>query len=398
MDVERFRNGSAGQLIEREDGDGTYWAFVPNPLPPQLELNVELFQTLSAADRALGALSGLAGTLANPRMFILPFIRREAVLSSRIEGMQATLTDLYVYEASQMPLPGMPEMKLSAQDVREVSNYVRALEYGLERDVPLDRRLMGELHAHLMEGLRNPGDQDQTPGVFRERQNWIGQPGSALQTADFVPPPADMVPQTLAGLETYLRAISDDYPPLVRLALIHYQFEAIHPFIDGNGRVGRLLLALALYRWGLLSQPLLYLSAYFQRYHDDYYDALLGVSRDGRWHEWVIFFLRGVRHQAEAAIAMTKQLQKLHTRYYEQVQEGYQRMSTWVFGVIDLLFEMPYITSQTIQQRFDVSLPTANRTLQRFEDLGILEEISGRQRSRVYAALEILSVMRGDTE
>ncbi|MBN1283811.1 MAG: Fic family protein [Anaerolineae bacterium] len=401
MDIERFRNSPAGHLVEREDDQGQYWAFVPNPLPPQLDLNdSDLVQMLSAADRALGALAGLVGTLANPRMFVLPFIRREAVLSSRIEGMQATLTDLYVYEASQMPLPGMPEMRLSTQHVREVSNYVRALEHGLERlqEAPLDRQLMSDLHARLMEGLRTPGDQEQTPGALRAGQNWIGQPGCTPQTAAYIPPPADMVPQALAGLETYLRAASDDYPPLIRLALIHYQFEAIHPFIDGNGRVGRLLLALALCKWGLLSQPLLYLSAYFQRYQNDYYDNLLAVSRDGRWHEWIIFFLRGVEHQAGAAVAMTKQLQALRDRYHEQVHAGYQRMSNWVFGVLDVLFEMPYITSQAIQRRFDVSLPTANRTLQRFEELGILAEISGRQRSRVYAALEILAVLRDGTE
>jgi Fic family protein len=329
-------------------------------------------------------------------MFILPFIRREAVLSSRIEGTQATLTDLYVYEASQMPLPGMPEMPLSAQDVREVSNYVSALEYGLEHleTAPLDRAFIKALHAHLMEEIHLPGDQESTPGAFRDRPNWIGQPGSALQDADYVPPPPDAVPQTLASLENYLQAAPSDYPPLVRLALVHYQFEAIHPFIDGNGRVGRLLMALALCKWGLLEQPLLYLSAYFERYRQDYYDRLLGVSRDGQWRAWVIFFLRGVERQARAAIDMIEQLQALQTRYNQELEEVYQRMSTWVFGVIDLLFEMPYITSQMIQTRLDVSLPTANRTLQRFEEMGALQEVTGRQRSRVYAAVEILEILK----
>ncbi len=390
MDIERFRAGSAGRLIQIPGAD--YWAFVPHPLPPQLPFDIELVQALSEADRALGTLAGLGRALPNPDMFVVPFIRREAVLSSRIEGTQADLSDLYAYEASQIPLPGMPALKTIVPDVREVSNYVSALEYGLKHlgEGTLNLDFIRALHARLMQDIPGPSE---APGTFRNNQNWIGTPGSPIKNAVYVPPPMGEMHSALQAFDTYLHAAPEDYPPLVRLALIHYQFEAIHPFLDGNGRVGRLIVALLLYQWELLPQPLLYLSAYFERYRRDYYEGLLRVSRDGSWKEWVIFFLRGVTHQSRAGTRMAESLQTLRADYRRQIREGYKRVPGWIYGIVDLLFEMPYITSQKIHQRFEVTRTTANNTLNRLEEMGIVREVTGRQRSRVYVAHGIFDAL-----
>ena len=238
MNLDRFQNSPTGRAIKVWQAQPPYWAFVPNPLPPQFEFDHALVSVLSEADRALGELAGLGRTLPNPNLLIRPFIRREAVLSSRIEGTQADVADLYAYEARQLALP-LAQSAASDTDVREVFNYVRALEYGLERinTLPISLRLIRELHARLMEGVR--GDI-WTPGEFSRSQNWIGPVGSTLETAPYVPPPADDMLAALGDLENFIHTLSD-LPPLVRLGLIHYQFEAIHLFLDGNGRVGRLL-------------------------------------------------------------------------------------------------------------------------------------------------------------
>ena len=244
MNPEDFISNSSGHIVRTPQG---YWAFVPNPLPPDLEWSPGLIALLSEADRSLGELAGLGRSLLNPHLLVRPFMRREAVLSSRIEGTQASLTDLYTYEAVQMSLFEI------AGDVREVQNYVRAMEYGLERleTLPVSLRLIREIHAQLMEGARG---EHWNPGEFRHTQNWIGPQNSTLENATFVPPPPDEMLQALTRLESFLHA-SSDLPPLIRLGLIHYQFEAIHPFLDGNGRVGRLLSSLLLCAWGLLPQP-----------------------------------------------------------------------------------------------------------------------------------------------
>ena len=301
MDTESFRNSPAGRVVHAA---GEYWAFVPNPLPPKLAWTSELVVTLSEADRALGELAGLGRSLPNPHLLIRPFVRREAVLSSRIEGTQSTLFDLYAYEAVQLSMFKPPP------DVREVYNYVRALEHGMARlpTLPLSLRLIREIHAHLMEGVRG---EHQTPGEFRRSQNWIGPPGCTLTDARFVPPPVPEMQESLHALETFLHA-SPTLPPLMRLGLIHYQFEAIHPFLDGNGRVGRLLITLLLCAWDLLSEPLLYLSAYFDAHRQDYYDLLLRVSQHGAWEDWLTFFLRGIATQAQDSVARAGRLQEQH--------------------------------------------------------------------------------------
>ncbi|HEX9676213.1 MAG TPA: Fic family protein [Anaerolineales bacterium] len=279
MDCWLLKNSPAGRIVRAPIG---YDAFVPHALPPQVAWTPQLVAALSAADRSLGELAGIGRTLANPHLLIVPFMRKEAVLSSAIEGTKASLSDLYAYEAEQLAFLIRPA------DVREVHNYVRALEQGILRlrTLPVSLRLIRELHHDLMEGVR--GDRG-TPGEFRRSQNWIGPPGCTLEDSTFVPPPTTEMSDSLGKFERYLHA-EDHVPPLVRLGLIHYQFEAIHPFIDGNGRIGRLLITLLLCAWGLLPQALLYLSAYFEANRDQYYDLLLHVSQRGEWESWLTFF------------------------------------------------------------------------------------------------------------
>lgn len=381
MDPEAFRNGHSGRTVQ-VPGKG-YWTYLPEPLPPRLEWPSTLVTGLADAASALGELKGLGHSLANPHLLIAPFIRREAVLSSRIEGTQASVSDLYAYEAVQLSMFGR------STDVREVHNYVRALEYGLQRmeSLPLSLRLIRELHARLMEGVRG---EHRTPGEFRRTQNWIGPPGCLLDDATFVPPPPEEMRSALYDLETYLRAEATLHP-LIRLGLIHYQFEAIHPFLDGNGRVGRLLIVLLLCAWDLLPQPLLYLSAYFQRYRETYYERLLAVSQRDAWTEWLLFFLQGVVTQSKDAVARSRRLLDLRERYREQFQS--QRTAARLLQVIDILFARPVTTINQLAEALDVSHQSATRYVGTLESEGILREITGQARNRVYQADPILEVI-----
>jgi Fic family protein len=381
MDPRAFQDSHSGRTIQ-VPGKG-YWAYCPAPLPPQLEWTSDLITALSNAASALGELKGLGHHLANPHLLIAPFIRREAVLSSRIEGTQASLSDLYAYEAVQLSMFNRPT------DVKEVHNYVRALEYGLERleTFPLSLRLVRELHAHLMEGVRG---EHQTPGEFRRSQNWIGPSGCLLEDATFVPPPPEEMQAALSDLEAYLHA-QPTLPPLVRLGLIHYQFEAIHPFLDGNGRVGRLLIVLLLCAWDLLPQPLLYLSAYFQRNRESYYERLLAVSQRGGWGDWLHFFLQGVVVQSQDAITRSRRLLDLHEQYREQFQN--QRAAARLLQVIDALFARPVTTINHVAEALEVSHQSATRYVNTLEEEGILREITGQARNRVYQADAILEAI-----
>jgi Fic family protein len=389
MNPERFSNSSSGRLIRVGQSDTAYQAFVPNPLPPELSLDTELVRTLSNADRALGELAGLGRTMSNPSLLIRPFIRREAVLSSRIEGTQADLTDLYAYEAGQLSLPG-PKPSPPESDVREVLNYVHALEYGLQRleTLPVSLRLIRELHERLMTGVR--GDRA-TPGEFRRSQNWIGRPGCTLSEADFVPPPVPDMQEALNELEKYLH-YDCPYPPLVRIGLIHYQFEAIHPFLDGNGRIGRLLISLLLVHWNLLPLPLLYLSAFFERHRQDYYDLLLAVSKRGAWREWLLFFLRGVKEQARDAIARAKRLQDLQLEWRQRLQAT-PRTSALLLQLVDELFQVPAITIPQVQKMLNVTHRAANQMVTRLVQESILRPVPGQARNRQFLAQQILDVL-----
>jgi Fic family protein len=389
MNPQQFKASPSGRVIQVGQGETTYWAFIPNPLPPTLTFDSALIRLLSDADRALGELAGLGRALPNPHLLINPFIRREAVLSSRIEGTQADLADLYAFEAGQLALPGLKAAPAEA-DVREVFNYVRALEYGLERlsALPVSLRLIREVHARLMEGVRG---EHATPGEFRRTQNWIGAPGCTLNDATYVPPPVDEMHTALDAFEKYLHS-KDDQPPLVRLALIHYQFEAIHPFIDGNGRIGRLLLSLLSVHWDLLPLPLLYLSAFFEKHRQDYYDLLMAVSVRGAWREWIEFFLRGVAEQARDAVVRAKRLQDLQLAWRTKYQRA--RGAGLLLGIVDALFAVPVLTPRQVAKQLRVSHPAAMQALRRLEQDRILKEISGKQRNRLYIAPELVQALQ----
>jgi len=359
-----------------------YWAFVPQPLPPALEIDWDLANTLSEADRSLSELSGVARTLPNPHLLIAPFVRREAVLSSRIEGTQAGFSDLLFFEAA-------PSAKPPIEDVKEVANYVSALEHGLARlkDLPVSLRLIREMHERLMHGVR--GDS-MTPGEFRRSQNWIGPPGCTLADAAFVPPPVAEMTQALSDFEKYLHE-PPVLPPLVRLALIHYQFEAIHPFLDGNGRIGRLLITLLLCVEGLLPQPLLYLSAFFEHHRQEYYRLLMAVSQSGSWTPWIAYFLRGIAEQSSDAVKRANLLLSLRQRYREKMQSA--RSSALLLQMVDDLFSTPALDVSGASKRLNVTPRAAQLNVDKLIKSGILKEATGRRRNRIFVAAEIIDII-----
>ncbi len=382
MRPEAVRSNRSGRLVRAVGG---YLAFVPNPLPPTIKWSQHLISKLSDADWALGRLSGLGRLLPNPHLLIRPFLRKEAISSSRIEGTRASLQSLYAYEAIQLPLIEHEPVN----DLVEVHNYVRALEYGLEKlqELPVNLRLIREMHAILMEGARG---ERKSPGEFRRTQNWIGPPGCQLDEAHFVPCPPDRLPGLLDDLEKFIHS-GREIPPLARLAMIHYQFEAIHPFLDGNGRIGRLLITLLLCAWELLEQPLLYLSAYFDTHRDEYYDHLEHVSTDGAWEEWLSFFLTAVSFQARDAIDRAVSLTDLHEQYKKKL------LATSVPGkmlaLVDMIFESPVITIKQTRERLGISHTTAQSYISRLQEIGVLVETTGRRRNRLFMAPEIIRLI-----
>jgi Fic family protein len=384
--AEQFSENTWGQLIRVGSGKSGYWAYVPHSLPPPLEYDPALVNALSEADRALGELAGLGRALPNPYLLARPLAAREAVLSSRIEGTQADLFDLYVFESGQPALPGFT----IAEDAHEVHQYIQAMEYALSRlhELPMSLRLIQETHGILMQGARGGYA---ALGQFRTVQNWIGAPGSPIDEARFVPPPPDEMRQCLYQLETYLY-VDNSHPPSVRLGLIHYQFEAIHPFLDGNGRIGRLLIILLMIHWGLLPSPILYLSEYFERHRQDYYDLLLAVSTQGRWRDWLLFFLRGVREQSIRAVETLRALQALQGDWRARVQSA-QLRSRVVARALDLLMERPVLTARVLQQAANCSHVAANAALAELTRLGILT-MQGTPRRRLFVAREMLRLLQ----
>jgi len=375
MEIALFQNSPSGRLVRAVGG---YWAFVPNPLPPKLDWDDPLVSLISRADLALGTLAGLGEALPNPHLLIYPFIRREAVLSSRIEGTQSSLSDLLLFEATKVE---------KQRDVKEVQNYVSAMEYGVKRlnELPLSLRLIRELHGILMEGVR--GEQA-TPGEFRRSQNWIGSPGCTLNDATFVPPPVPEMQDALAQMEKFLHA-DTDVPPLAELALIHYQFETIHPFLDGNGRIGRLLITLFLCQRGILTKPLLYLSAFFEHHRQEYYEHLLGVSQRGAWRQWIEFFLRAVVEQSDDAVRRSRRLLDLH-RNYSSLEK---RLPPTARRLVEFVFMRPVLSANLVQESLGVTFPAAQKAIDALVEEGILVEITGGRRNKAYAAQEILKIL-----
>ena len=375
MNPADFHAPSAGRLVQAPGG---YSAFVPAPLPPELTYDGRLVLALSRADAALSELSGLGRQLPNPHLLIAPYMKREAVLSSRIEGTRTSLSDLLRDEME-------PERTHDA-DTQEVRNYVDALEYGLERlrELPLSLRLVRELHERLMRGVR--GDKA-TPGEFRRSQNWIGPSGSTPATAPYVPPPPAEMMEALANWEDFLHE-RERFPDLVQCALMHEQFEAIHPFLDGNGRVGRLLITLFLVARGRLPQPLLYLSDYIEAHRQQYYDSLQRVRTEGDWIGWLHFFLVGVEETARAGVRQASELMDLRETYRLRLGRKPNALK-----LLDELFVNPYITAARAVRVLGVSGPTARHAIALLQAEGVLGETTGRSWGRIYLARPILQAI-----
>lgn len=364
-----------------------YWAYYPAPLPRSLDYTDELVRLLDHATAALHRLAGVGRLLPNPNLLIAPYVRLEAVLSSRIEGTRSEVSDLLRFEAGDEE--GVAELR---DDVEEVRNYITALDHGiarLEGGFPLSLRLLREIHSRLMSGVRGG---HATPGEFRRSPNWIG--GSSPTDAAFVPPPIDAMNPALDDFEKFLH--EDSLPLLVQLGIAHYQFEVIHPFLDGNGRVGRLMIPLVLIQRGVLPRPLLYLSVYFERNRTRYYDLLLQTSRSGDLAPWISFFLRAVKAQATDAEERTVRLVELQSRMRSGLLD--ERVSMTVVRAAELLFGTPYVSATSLARALDVSFPTAQSAIDQLIERGDLIETTGRRRNRFYFAQGIFEAVYGALE
>jgi len=364
----------------RKMPQGKYSAFVPDPLPPAVDWTPRLIRLLSDADRLIGKLAGEGGRLPNPHILMRPFARQEAVQSSKIEGTQATLGELLAAEAGIA-------VERSPDDLREVGNYVVALEHGMARlkHLPICVRLVKELHEKLMTGVRG---HHASRGEFRKIQNWIGKPGSTIETASFIPPPPDDVEPCLAAWEKFLN--ESDLPPLITIALAHYQFEAIHPFLDGNGRVGRLLITMFLIEKQILPAPLLYLSAFFEASRRDYYDGLRGVSERGAWQDWIEYFLLGVARMSEDAV---NRAGRINAKLAEWQKSVAGESTKTPMRVVELLAANPFITAKGSVEKLGIAFTTAQRAIERLERLGIVQQAGTAKRDRVYCAKALLDIL-----
>lgn len=373
----KIQHSSAGNVIQSPKG---YSAFVPNPLPPMIEWSNSLVGALSRADFVLGKLAREGSTLPNPHVLIRPFITREAVLSSKIEGTHSTIGEILAHSAGV-------SVKQNPDDLQEVQNYIAALDFGLKRlaELPLSLRLIKEIHEQLM---HSASGSHATPGEFRKSQNWIGAPGCTLNTAKFVPPPLDQLMSCLGELEKFLH--DRQLPALIHIALCHYQFEAIHPFLDGNGRVGRLLITLLLIEQKVLPSPLLYLSAFFEATRDEYYRQLFNVSHHGAWHDWLIYFLNGVAVQSEDALSRAERINGLLNKWKRQIT---RTASNVPVDIIEHFAVNPYLTIKQIAEKRKIAYSTAQRGVGKLEAEGIIQQVGSSKRDRVYCATEILSIL-----
>lgn len=362
----------AGRYVRQPAG---YHAFMPTPLPPDppVDLGGDLQALLSQADHALGRLDGAVLTLPNPDLFVFMYVRKEAVLSSQIEGTQSSLQDLLAAEAALLD-PDTP------RDVGEVANYVRAMQHGLGRlkELPVSIRLIREIHAELMRGVRGGW---LTPGELRTSQNWIGPAACTLAEATFVPPPPHEAVQALGELEGFLHADST-LPPLIQVGLAHAQFETIHPFLDGNGRIGRLLITFLLTERDLLSRPVLYLSHYFKRHRAAYYDRLQAVRDSGAWEDWLAFFLRGVTEVSGEAAATAHAILEMREEFRSRITEELGRAAGNGHRIMDRLFDHPIVTVATVRDWLELTPAGANNLVRRLEEIGLLREITGYARNR----------------
>lgn len=383
MRPDAFTSSARGVVQKTQTG---FWAFVPSDVPRRVPLSDEVVKLLDEATGAVHRLGGVGRLLPNPHLLIGPHLRLEAVLSSRIEGTKTDVGQLLLFEVGQAPSGD------AADDAVEVSNYVLAMEHGLARvreGFPISVRLLREMHERLLQGVRG---QHRRPGELRSSPVWIG--GSNLEDAVFVPPPPDEMQRALSDLERFLH--ETDLPLLVQLAIAHYQFEVIHPFLDGNGRIGRLLIPLMLVVRGALPQPLLYLSAYFEQYRSDYYDHLLITSQSGDLMPWIAFFLRGVRRQARDSEERTVRLVELqHQLRNELLNEGRPNS---VIRLAEQLFAAPVVTAARVEASIGVTRPTAQAAIDALVQRGDLVEVTGRERRRIYRAPRIFDAVYGTVD
>ncbi|MFC1576806.1 Fic family protein [Candidatus Omnitrophota bacterium] len=366
-----------------------YKAFLPNPLPPKPELRLgkEIIELLSRAGTAVGRLSGISEALPNPDLFVAMYVRKEAVLSSQIEGTEASLEDVLAYESESKP-------KSLPNDVTEVVNYIKAMNYGLKRinELPLSLRLIKEIHNELMRGVRGG---DKTPGEFRRSQNWIGPKGCTLSNARFIPPPPHEMMQALGDFEKYMHSRLN-YPLLIECALMHAQFETIHPFLDGNGRIGRLLITLFLCHKEILKKPLLYLSYYFKQNRLDYYDLLMAIRDKGAFEEWVAFFLQGVAAVAEEACETSNRIISLKSKDKERVVAAYKESSkTAIF--YEKLFDRPIVSIKDIGKIMNITFPTANNVCMKLVKADVMKEITGKERNKLFVYKGYLDILKQES-
>lgn len=379
MDIKK---SPSGKIVVAGTG---YTAFIPNPLPPQFEWTTDLVNGLSRADHLLGKLSREGSRLPNPHLLMRPFIVREAVLSSKIEGTLATIGEILADEAGE-------QVKQSPADLQEVKNYIIALDYGLQRmnEFPLSLRLIKEIHANLMQGVRG---SHATPGEFRRTQNWIGAPGCTMMTAKYVPPTPDELITTLGDFEHFLH--DRTLPPLIHIGLCHYQFEAIHPFLDGNGRVGRLLIILLLIERGILPSPLLYISAFFEATRNEYYKQLYDVSAHGTWQNWLLYFLNGIATQSEDVLSRAERINTIIDEWYTTTCGT--SSSSVLHNIITQCAINPFLTVKKVSQDSDIAFTTAQRAINKLEKLGIIQQTSEGKRGRIYCATQILAILEEPT-
>ena len=389
MSAEDEQNPRLGRYIVTTYGEEAVRAFVPPSLPPTPPVRLEAMQLLlEQANQALGRLDGLASVLPDLSLFIYAYVRKEAVLSSQIEGTQSSLSDLMLFENDEAP--GVP-----LHDVQEVSNYVAAINHGLARlrgGFPLSLRLIRELHEILLAQGRG---SDKLPGEFRNSQNWIG--GTRPGTAAFVPPPPDLVSECMNALELFLHEERHDLPVLIRAGLIHVQFESIHPFLDGNGRLGRLLITFLLCAAGVLREPILYLSLYFKQHRSAYYDLLDRVRTKGDWETWLYFFLTGVRDTSEQAATAARRILALFQEHQRQI-EALGRPAASVLRVFEHMQRSPIVSIPGAAGKIGISAPTVAKSLEHMQRLGILREITGRQRHRLFVYDRYMEILNEGTE
>jgi len=371
----------AGKYVKQGTG---FKAFIPAPLPPipPVALDAELTRLLSEADRSLGRLDGIGSVLPNPDLFVAMYVRQEAVLSSQIEGTQSSLEDVLQFEvdAKGADVP---------KDVEEVVNYVRAMNFGIQRleKLPLSLRLIREIHSELLKGTRG---SHRTPGEFRRSQNWIGSTGANLANATFVPPPVPEMKEALNKFEQFLH--DDSLPVLIHTGLAHAQFETIHPFLDGNGRMGRLLITFLLCERKILHRPLLYLSHYLKMHRAEYYDRLMAIRNDNNWEAWLKFFLRGVGEVSQEAIETARRIFALRDEHRQAINKSMGSSAGSALRLLDYLYEQPIISVRLVEQHLKSSFVTANKMVEQFIKLDILNETTGRQRNRRYAYAPYLAL------